>query len=78
MWLGMVICIFFCIVLRIAKLKAKLIDEMIDSNVETPSDHAIKLENMPRGDYCEEEVIDWIGSLVLKMNMKINEERDKI
>jgi hypothetical protein len=72
MWLGLGITIILCIALRLAKIKAIIIDELIDNSVETPSDYAIKLENMPREDYCEEEVIDWIRQLVLNLEMGIN------
>lgn len=39
------------IVLRIAKYKATVLDLMIDRSMETPSDFAIKMENMPEGSY---------------------------
>lgn len=42
-------CIAWIIVLRIVKFKAKILNENIDLDITTPSDTAIKIENLPYG-----------------------------
>lgn len=54
LWLIVAAAVLTCVVLRIAKYKACVLDLEIDKNMETPSDFAIKLENLPFGDYNEE------------------------
>mgnify|MGYP000897612267 CR=1 FL=1 len=54
LWLIVASTIITCAVLRVAKYKAKILDLAIDKSMETPSDFAIKLENLPYGDYNEE------------------------
>jgi uncharacterized membrane protein len=54
MWLGVVALVFCIIVLRITKLVANRMHEIVDKSVETSSDLAIKLENLLFGE-CDEE-----------------------
>jgi ABC-type uncharacterized transport system permease subunit len=60
MWIGVGITVIVCTVLRIAKLKAKILDINIDKDMLTPSDLAMKLENLPYGNYNEQEVLDML------------------
>lgn len=48
-WLGVIMVIIWIIVLRIIKYKAQILDIKVDKGLFTPSDTAIKLENLPYG-----------------------------
>jgi hypothetical protein len=75
MWLGVVACVLCIIVLRIARLKADKMHDRVDKSVETPSDLAIKLENLPFGECDEELIIDVLRKKEIQFDLGINESR---
>lgn len=56
LWLGFVSCLIWIGILRYAKLKAEMIHQDVDKLTQTPSDMAIKFENIPFGECDEEEI----------------------
>lgn len=55
-WLGLAVMILWIFISRLVKHYGFYENEIIDQNLKSSSDYAIKIDDLPQGEYNEEEL----------------------
>lgn len=62
-WLGLVICIIWLMAIRIIRSMGRIFNRKIDASLDSSSDYAIQIYNLPFGEYTENQLIQYVATL---------------
>lgn len=62
-YLGLAVMIIWGIYIRYIKYYGTIKDKIMDMNLASSSDYAIKINNLPYGEFNEEELIEYLEKL---------------
>ncbi len=65
-WLGLAFCIIWIFGIKFILYYGKKKNEEVDNKLKSAGDCAIRVSNLPYGEYSEEELIDYIYKIYEK------------
>jgi hypothetical protein len=73
-WLGLAAMVIWVISSRVVRYVSKIKNEEIDQHLTSASDYAIKIGELPYGEYNEEELLEYFQKLSEKHNVSKQQE----